>query len=183
MICDIVEIGGHYAPAIGGAVRLRRWLSPVGELVLGEYGGRICLCDWALDERRKRIDGRIGRLLRARFVFEDCGLTDRLITELEEYFAGDRREFGLPLLLVGTDFQMLVWQALMGVNYGETVSYTELARLVGRPEAVRAVARAVGDNPLSILLPCHRVVGSDGSLTGYAGGLAAKQSLLALEGA
>jgi len=105
-------------------------------------------------------------------------------TELSEYFTGQRRRFDVPLTTAtGTPFQQAVWQALQGVPAGSTCSYGELARRIGKPAAVRAVGAAVGRNPLSIIVPCHRVVGSNGSLTGYAGGLPRKTALLQLEGA
>jgi len=103
--------------------------------------------------------------------------------EFGEYFAGTRREFGVPLDPQGTDFQQRVWQALRGIPMGQLSTYGEIARQLGRPEAARAVGAAIGRNPLSIAVPCHRVVGRDGSLTGYAGGLPRKASLLRLEGA
>ncbi len=103
--------------------------------------------------------------------------------QLREYFSGARREFDLPLAAHGTQFQHSVWQALAEIPYGELRSYSDLARQIGNPRAVRAVGAANGRNPLPIVVPCHRVIGSDGSLTGFAGGLAAKQLLLALEGA
>jgi len=105
----------------------------------------------------------------------------RAITQLREYFAGQRRAFDLALDPQGTEFQRQVWQALVAIPYGETTSYGELARRIGRPAAVRAVGAANGRNPLPIIVPCHRVIGSDGSLTGYAGGLAIKRALLDLE--
>jgi methylated-DNA-[protein]-cysteine S-methyltransferase len=101
--------------------------------------------------------------------------------QLEEYFAGERRAFDLPLRLDGTSFQRLVWQALREIPYGETWSYGQLARHVGRPSAARAVGLANGRNPISIIVPCHRVIGSDRSLTGYGGGLERKRRLLDLE--
>lgn len=108
-------------------------------------------------------------------------ILDRAGRELGEYFAGKRSRFTLPLEPRGTAFQRAVWGALMAIPFGERRSYAELAAAIGRPRAVRAVGAANGKNPLSIVVPCHRVVGSDGSLTGYAGGLAAKERLLALE--
>jgi methylated-DNA-[protein]-cysteine S-methyltransferase len=108
-------------------------------------------------------------------------ILDRAERELAEYFAGTRTRFTVPVEARGTAFQRAVWGALREIPFGERRSYAELARAVGRPRAVRAVGAANGKNPLSIVVPCHRVVGSDGSLTGYAGGLAAKERLLALE--
>ena len=101
--------------------------------------------------------------------------------QLAEYFGGDRTAFDLPLAVAGTPFQREVWQGLRDIRYGETVSYGELARRIGRPSAVRAVGLANGRNPIAVIVPCHRVIGSDGSLTGYGGGLEAKRRLLELE--
>lgn len=102
--------------------------------------------------------------------------------ELDEYFSGQRHVFALPLdLSYGTDFQQTVWQALGEIPFGKTQTYGGLSQQLGRPSAVRAVAAAIGRNPISIVVPCHRVLGADGSLTGYAGGLARKQALLHLE--
>ncbi|HJS33907.1 MAG TPA: methylated-DNA--[protein]-cysteine S-methyltransferase [Pseudoxanthomonas sp.] len=103
--------------------------------------------------------------------------------QLGEYFAEERRAFDLPLAPRGTDFQRVVWLALAGIAYGETISYAQLAQRVGKPTAMRAVGAANGRNPLPIVLPCHRVIGADGSLTGFGGGLPTKQFLLELEGA
>jgi len=103
------------------------------------------------------------------------------IAQLDAYFAGERHEFDLPLAPRGTAFQRRVWDLLEEIPWGETISYAELARRAGNPAACRAVGAANGRNPLPIVIPCHRVVGSDGRLTGYAGGLAAKRALLTLE--
>jgi methylated-DNA-[protein]-cysteine S-methyltransferase len=103
--------------------------------------------------------------------------------QLGEYFAGKRRMFDLPLAPAGTEFQRTVWTTLASIPYGQTISYAQLAMRVGRPTATRAVGAANGRNPLPIVLPCHRVIGADGSLTGFGGGLPTKQYLLKLEGA
>jgi O-6-methylguanine DNA methyltransferase len=103
--------------------------------------------------------------------------------ELEEYFAGTRREFSFPLDLCGTDFQIACWRALLAIPYGETRSYADIARAVGQPKGFRAVGMANNRNPVAIVVPCHRVIASDGSLCGYGGGLDLKRKLLELEGA
>ncbi|HVT56945.1 MAG TPA: methylated-DNA--[protein]-cysteine S-methyltransferase [Thermoanaerobaculia bacterium] len=103
--------------------------------------------------------------------------------QLADYFAGARRAFDLPLVLNGTDFETRVWRQLLAIPYGETRSYLEVARAIDHPAACRAVGRANGRNPISIVVPCHRVIGADGSLTGYGGGLPVKRLLLELEGA
>lgn len=166
----------------GDAIRLRRYHSPYGDLLLGAYGGQLCLADWVdVPGRRGFVVDRLRRVLGADVAFAGSEATDCAAAQLDEYFAGRRRVFDVPLLLVGTEFQEAVWRRLAEVGYGETVPYAELARRVGRPRAVRAVAAACRANAVSIIVPCHRVVGSDGSLTGYAGGLEAKMSLLSLE--
>lgn len=110
-------------------------------------------------------------------------LLQRAAAEFGEYFAGSRRQFALPLDPLGTAFQQRVWQALLRIPMGRLSTYGEIARELGLPDAARAVGAAVGRNPLGIIVPCHRVIGSNGSLTGYAGGLPRKESLLRLEGA
>jgi methylated-DNA-[protein]-cysteine S-methyltransferase len=118
------------------------------------------------------------------FTFEDSRRLMRpYVKELEEYFAGDRREFTFPLDLRGTDFQLACWRALLAIPYGETRSYADVARAVGKPNAFRAVGMANNRNPIAIVVPCHRVIASDGGLCGYGGGLEVKRKLLELEGA
>jgi methylated-DNA-[protein]-cysteine S-methyltransferase len=103
-------------------------------------------------------------------------------SQLDEYFAGKRQSFDLPLNLQGTEFQLAVWNELLRVPYGETITYAELANRIGRPSAIRAVGAANGANPIPVIVPCHRVIGSNGTLTGYGGGIERKQWLLAHEG-
>jgi len=112
---------------------------------------------------------------------EDAAFFVEVIRQLNAYFAGELREFEIPLLMLGTDFQKRVWKALLTIPYGETMSYGELAKKIGEPKAVRAVGAANGQNPIPIIVPCHRVIGSDGSLTGFGGGLENKKKLLELE--
>ncbi|WP_312497934.1 methylated-DNA--[protein]-cysteine S-methyltransferase [Enterococcus sp.] len=109
-------------------------------------------------------------------------INSKIELQLQRYFAGEAIAFDLPFDFVGTPFQQAVWQALTEIPYGQTISYSGLAQKIGRPEATRAVANAVGRNPLMILVPCHRVLGKNGRLTGYRGGLPTKQRLLTLEG-
>lgn len=112
---------------------------------------------------------------------EDAAAFAELIDQLDQYFGGQRSRFDVPLDLAGTDFQRTVWAALCDIPYGSTISYGELARRIGKPQAVRAVGLANGRNPVSIVVPCHRVIGANGALTGYGGGLPNKRLLLALE--
>jgi len=111
----------------------------------------------------------------------NAGATQKVIAQLDEYFAGRRRDFDLPLAPRGTEFQLAVWRELQRIAFGTTISYAELARRIGNPTAVRAVGAANGANPIPIVIPCHRVIGANGSLTGYGGGLHIKRALLALE--
>ena len=118
------------------------------------------------------------------FTFEESARAMKpYLTEVEEYFAGKRREFSFPLDLRGTDFQLACWRALLAIPYGETRSYADIARAVSKPNAFRAVGMANNRNPIAIVVPCHRVIASDGGLCGYGGGLDVKRKLLQLEGA
>ena len=163
------------------AILVQHYQSPCGELLLGSYEDKLCLCDWTIEKHHGRVVRRLQRTLNADYKEMSSGLLNETVRQLNEYFAGNRRNFTIPLLFVGTDFQKKVWNKLLEVPYGKTVSYGELARMIVMPKAVRAVANANGANAISIIVPCHRVVGSDHSLTGYSGGLAAKKLLLDLE--
>ncbi|WP_300911765.1 methylated-DNA--[protein]-cysteine S-methyltransferase [Muribaculum intestinale] len=162
-------------------ITTRRYDSPCGMLMLGSYGDRLCLCDWYIERRRDYIYSRLRHLLHAEFENGNSPVIEHASGQLDEYFAGIRREFDIPLLYAGTEFQKIVWDELLGIPYGEAISYGEMAQNIGMPQAVRAVANANGANAISIFIPCHRVIGSDGSLTGYAGGLNIKEYLLNLE--
>ncbi|MDD3592062.1 methylated-DNA--[protein]-cysteine S-methyltransferase [Sulfurovum sp.] len=162
-------------------IQIQYHKTPCTEFILGSFEGKICLLDYRYREKRETIDRRIQKGLDAVYVEQDNPLLQETRKALDEYFAGKRKTFGLPLLTVGTPFQIRVWEALQKIPYGATVTYAQLAKEIGRPEAVRAVANAVGANALAIIIPCHRIVGSDGTLTGYAGGLALKQRVLDIE--
>ena len=163
-------------------IKTKRYESPCGVLLLGSFGDKLCLCDWQVEKRRSHVDKRLKRILRAEFEEGTSEVIEQAVLQLDEFFAGKRREFDVPLLFVGTDFQKTVWNELLKIPFGKTISYGEMAQRIGLPKAVRAVANANGANSMSIFAPCHRVIGSDRSLTGYGGGLAAKQMLLELEG-
>lgn len=155
--------------------------SPVGQLRLGAFGDKICLCEWMTENRCKCVDHHVRRVLNADFEERLTPTLQTCMSELDEFFSKKRTEFDVPVILAGTEFQKRVWSALLTIPFGTTISYGTLASRIGSPSSVRAVANAIGANPISILVPCHRVIGSDGSLTGYAGGLDAKRSLLKLE--
>lgn len=149
--------------------------SPVGTLTLVARGDALAAVLWE-QERANRV--RLGELQRD----DQYPVLRETARQLGEYFAGHRRSFDLALDFAGTEFQRQVWAALLSIPFGETRSYSDIARQIGNPDAVRAVGAANGRNPISIIAPCHRVIGASGSLTGFAGGLPAKQYLLALEG-
>ena len=155
--------------------------TPYGELVLGSFEEKLCLCDWRNGKTRQTIDNRLRKGLRAVFAENKSKVLDMTTQQLQEYFEGKRRQFDVPLLMVGTSFQKSVWNELRQVSYGQTLSYLQLAEKVGNKNAVRAVASANGANAISILIPCHRIIGSNGKLVGYAGGLETKKKLLILE--
>ncbi|MEX5509522.1 methylated-DNA--[protein]-cysteine S-methyltransferase [Pseudomonas paralactis] len=150
--------------------------SPVGELTLVARNGKLSAILWEV-ERANRV--RLGQLVEA----NDSLILLETQRQLTQYFDGTRNQFELELDFAGTDFQKQVWRALLTIPFGETRSYSQIAQQIGNPKAVRAVGAANGRNPISIIAPCHRVIGASGSLTGFAGGLQAKQYLLALEGA
>jgi methylated-DNA-[protein]-cysteine S-methyltransferase len=150
--------------------------SPIGPLTLLAAGGQLCGL-----YMNGRVPASAGPVSGGAPDGADAAVLARAAGQLEEYFEGARESFDLPLALRGTEFQRSVWEALLGIGYGQTLSYAQLADRIGRPTAVRAVGHANGRNPVSIIVPCHRVVGSDGSLTGYGGGVDNKRRLLGLE--
>lgn len=159
----------------------KHYKSPIGELILGSYHDELVLCDWRYRKMRKAIDLRIQKKLAADFIQGESDIINTTIKQLEEYFKGERIEFSISLKTVGTDFQKTVWNKLLKIPFGETESYLGLSKKLGNEKAFRAVATANGANAISILIPCHRIIGSDKSLIGYAGGLPAKKKLLELE--
>jgi methylated-DNA-[protein]-cysteine S-methyltransferase len=162
-------------------IQIQYFKTPVGEMILGAYEQQLCLADWRYRKMRHAVDQRLQKGLSAAYVEADDELLQKTREQLNAYFAGERSEFELPLLFVGTDFQQKVWHTLLQVPYGQTATYLQLAEKHGDVKAIRAVASANGANAISIIVPCHRIIGSSGELVGYAGGLPAKQKLLALE--
>ena len=162
-------------------INIQYFNSSCGLFVLASFGDKLCLCDWSNNPCAERNKRRIERYLNASFKIETTSVLEEAKRQLDGYFAGNRKAFTIPLHLVGTDFQQQVWNELLNIPYGATISYKEIAQSIGKPKAVRAVAGAIGANGISILIPCHRVIGSDKSLTGYAGGLKAKKMLLQIE--
>jgi len=164
-------------------IKIQYFKTSYGELIIGSFENRLCLCDWRYRKMRDSIDNRIKSKLNSEFVEESSEVIERCKIQLEEYFHKERTIFDLPILMVGTEFQKQVWNALIEVPYSKTASYLDLSKKIGNPDAVRAVASANGANAIAIIIPCHRIIGSDGNLVGYAGGLNTKRKLLGLEGA
>jgi AraC family transcriptional regulator of adaptative response/methylated-DNA-[protein]-cysteine methyltransferase len=155
--------------------------TPIGEMIAAASDTHLLLLEFGhrrmLETQLERVRGALG------CVFErgDSPIVAMLRRQLDEYFRGERREFDVPMHVPGTPFQTRVWSELRRIPVGTTTTYGRIAESIGQPSAVRAVARANGDNRVSILIPCHRVIGSDGSLVGYGGGLWRKKKLLELE--
>lgn len=161
--------------------RVSRIPTPLGPMLAATSDRSVHLLEFA---DRRGLPGQVRRVARRSNLAFTPGaseLTSALRAQLDQYFEGDRRDFDLPLQLAGTDFQRVVWEALQAVPYGETRSYAEIADAVGRPSAVRAVGAANGANALAVLIPCHRVVRADGSLSGYGAGVWRKRRLIELE--
>ena len=147
-------------------------------MIAGATDQGICLFDFAERRMMESIMKRIEKGLQATLVPGEHPMFDMLKQQMDEYFAGTRKDFDLPLVLVGTEFQKSVWHGLQQIPYGKTRSYEQQSVFLGNEKAIRAVARANGENGLGIIIPCHRVIGKNGSLTGYGGGLWRKQWLL-----
>ena len=153
----------------------------IGESILGSFRGKLCWLGFGGREMGRSVGDGIKKGLNAQSVEQDDEVLEKARRQLDEYFAGLRRKFDIPLLMVGTGFQKRVWKALMSIPCGATSTYGQIAEDIGNPRAVRAVGGACGANPISIIVPCHRIIGSSGELVGYGGGLAVKRRLLELE--
>jgi AraC family transcriptional regulator of adaptative response/methylated-DNA-[protein]-cysteine methyltransferase len=162
-------------------VQVTRILTPLGPMLAGATDQGICLLEFV---DRKMIEtqlNKIRKIFKAELIPGKSKYFEKLNIQITEYFAGKRTSFDIALAIDGTEFQMKAWKALLKIPYGKTVSYEHQAKVVGNQKAVRAVAKANGDNRISIIIPCHRVIGKDGSLTGYGGGIWRKQYLLDME--
>ncbi len=162
-------------------INIQRHQTEIGELVLGSFGGKLCLLGFGDREMRRAVDGGIRKKLDVKFIEQSDEVLEQTMKQVDQYLNGNRKEFDMPLLMVGTDFQRRVWKALMRVPYGTTSTYGQIAEAIDSPRAVRAVGNANAVNPISIIVPCHRIIGSDGGLVGYGGGLSVKRRLLELE--
>lgn len=154
--------------------------SPIGDLILCEEDGRLTMVEFADPDTEYKSHPDLQGQNTAP---ELTPLLAETVRQLDQYFAGKRRDFDLPLAPQGTPFQQLVWAALRQIPYGTTASYGQIAEAIGNPKASRAVGMANNRNPIAVIIPCHRVIGADGSLVGYGGGLPIKKQLLELEGA
>ena len=160
----------------------QHWSSPCGPMCIASLGDELVMSDWIEGWHRQTILNRFDRLLKPVWIDETTPVISEAIKELQQYFNRERTDFDLPVRLIGTPFQIKIWLALQKIPYGEIKTYGDIAQALGQPKANRAVGGAVGQNPLSIVVPCHRVLGNRNALTGYGGGMLAKEKLLEIEG-
>ena len=175
--------GQSLSKAVNGSapIIVNRILTPLGPMIAGFADDGLCILEFADRRMLETQFKRLQRIYTTSIIPGEHERFDDLLDQLNEYFAGDRDTFDIEIAIRGTEFQEAVWNQLLEIPFGQTISYEELAKQIGSPNACRAVGRANGDNRLAIIVPCHRVVGSNGKLTGYGGGLWRKQKLLDLE--
>ncbi len=162
-------------------INIQYYKTKIGELILGSFENKLCLLDFRYRKMRRAVDTRIKKGLNAEFIENDDEILKETRKQIDAYLIGERKEFDVPILMVGTDFQKTVWQSLMHVPYGKTASYLDLAKTIENTKATRAVASANGANSIGLIIPCHRIIGSNSELVGYGGGLPVKKRLLKLE--
>ncbi len=162
-------------------ISITYYKTKIGELILGSYGNRLCLLDFRYRKMRTTVDNRIKKHLKADFITQEDEIIIETKKQIDEYLQGERKVFSIPFLTLGSDFQKQVWTTLLEVNYGETATYLDIAKQINNPKAVRAVASANGANAIALIIPCHRIIQSNGELGGYGGGLSVKKRLLNLE--
>lgn len=181
MQVSISKILNHHEEKYQNTIFYNFLETPLGEMLACEFEGKICLLEFLDTKGFEKELTAVSKTFKANFKQEETVVFKQLKIQLAEYFTGNRKEFSVPLLTVGTDFQKNVWEILQKIPYGETKTYEEQTKIFGNPKAIRAVASANGRNKIAIIIPCHRVIGKNGTLTGYAGGLWRKQKLLELE--
>lgn len=162
-------------------INIQHFKTKFGDLILGSHENKLIMCDWFHRKTRSQIDKRLQSKLKATYVKEDNEILQLTCHQLNEYFERKRKDFDIPLKLIGTEFQKLVWHALIKVPYGKTSCYLDISNDISNTKAVRAVANANGANAISIIVPCHRIIGKNGTLTGYSGGINTKKNLIKLE--
>lgn len=162
-------------------INIQYYKTKYAEFILGSFKNKLCLLDFKYRKMRTTVDNRLKTGFKAEFVEQDDEILKDTRKQLDEYFNMERKVFDIPIITLGTDFQKCVWKALIKVPYGTTSTYLQLAKDIDNEKAVRAVASANGANSIAFIIPCHRIIGSNGNLTGYGGGLALKKRLIKLE--
>ncbi len=162
-------------------INIQYYKTKYTEFILGSFDNKLCLLDFRYRKMRTTVDNRLQKGLNAQFVEQDDEILEETRRQLDEYFNMKRKKFNIPLITVGTDFQKSVWEGLLKIPYGTRLTYLQLAKNINNEKAVRAVANANGANSIAIIIPCHRIIGTNGELTGFGGGLPLKKKLLELE--
>ena len=162
-------------------INIQYYKTKYAEFILGSFDNKLCLLDFRYRKMRSSVDNRLQKGFEASFVEQDDEILKETRKQLDEYFNMERKKFNIPLITVGTDFQKSVWEGLIKIAYGTTSTYLQLAKNIDNEKAVRAVANANGANSIAIIIPCHRIIGTNGKLTGFGGGLPLKKKLLELE--
>lgn len=162
-------------------IEIQYYKTTLGELIIGSFNDKLCLCDWKYRKGRDSVDHRIKNFLKVNYLEQSSPVIEKTIFQLEEYINKKRESFSIPLILCGSEFQKSVWKELAHIPYGKTYTYLQLSKNLKNIKAIRAIASANGANAISIIIPCHRIIGSNGDLVGYAGGLATKRKLLQIE--
>ena len=181
MNTEISEILQRNNPKFSSEINYSFIETPLGEMLAFEFEGKICLLEFTDTKDIEKEIAAVAKHFKANFKNEETEVLQQLEKELSEYFQCKRKNFDIPLTFVGTDFQQTVWKTLQQIPYAETQSYLQQSNVFGNPKAIRAVASANGRNKIAVIVPCHRVIGSNGKLTGYAGGIWRKEKLLQLE--
>ena len=162
-------------------INIQYYKTKYAEFILGSFENKLCILDFKYRKMRTTVDNRLKKGFEAEFIEQDDEILKETRKQIDEYFNMERKEFDIPLITIGTDFQKSVWDALLKVPYGATSTYLKLAKDIDNEKAVRAVANANGANSIAIIIPCHRIIGTNGELTGFGGGLPLKKRLLKLE--
>lgn len=162
-------------------INIQYYKTKYAHFILGSFENKLCLLDFKYRKMRTTVDNRLKKGFNAQFIEQDDEILKETRKQLDEYFDMSRKEFTIPIITVGTPFQKSVWDALLKVPYGTTSTYLRLAKDINNEKATRAVANANGANSIAIIIPCHRIIGSNKELIGYGGGLALKKRLLELE--